>query len=165
MHIPEARLIKHIQTARCEKATEILLIWRDVEMAERYGYMEFILYSIKGGVVVEGVTKFKYMGRPLDQMDDELMAVRQNVKQARRLWGRLGEMIRREGAEPIVVEILYREVTQVVLLFVSETWLILAAMEIILEGTHTSFLRQITGNWVWWKTDGTWDTPAAEEVQ
>ena len=41
-------------------------------------------------------------------------------------------------------EILYREVAQVVLIFGSETWLLLAKIERKVEGTHAFFLRQIS---------------------
>ena len=57
--------------------------------------MEFRLYRRKGDALVEGMVQLKYLGRPLDQMDDDWLMVRQNVKQARRVWGRLGKMLRR----------------------------------------------------------------------
>ena len=40
---------------------------------------------------------------------------------ARLVWGRLGELLRREGADPKVAEIFYRAVIQAVLLFGAET--------------------------------------------
>ena len=33
--------------------------------------MEFILYGMEEGVLVEGVAQFEYLGRPLDQTDDD----------------------------------------------------------------------------------------------
>ena len=39
----------------------------------------------------------------------------------------------------------YRAVEQAVLLFGSETWVLLASMERKVEGTHTCFLQNITG--------------------
>ena len=43
IHIPAALLMKHRWTSRCEKAMEILLRQRDIEMAERCGDMELRL--------------------------------------------------------------------------------------------------------------------------
>ena len=43
--MPEAQLIKHRCMARCEKAMEMQIMRRDVEMAEKYRDMEFSLYG------------------------------------------------------------------------------------------------------------------------
>ena len=42
-------------------------------------------------------------------------------------------------------EFFYKAVVQAILLYGSETWLLLAAMERKVEGIYTEFLRQITG--------------------
>ena len=42
--MPEARLMKHIQTDRREKATAMWIRWKDVDMTERCGEMESSLY-------------------------------------------------------------------------------------------------------------------------
>ena len=57
-------------------------------MAERSGEKEFKLYGREGYALVEGVTQFKYLGNPLDQMDDECPVVQRNVQRAGRVWGR-----------------------------------------------------------------------------
>ena len=64
-----------------------------------------------------------------------------------------------------MAEMLYRSVVQAVLLFVSETWVLLASMGITMEGTHTGFMRQITVKKVQRKSYGTWSSPKAEEVK
>ena len=64
-----------------------------------------------------------------------------------------------------MASVLFRAVTQAVLLFGSETLVLFMAMERTVEGTHTGFLRQITDKRVWWKSDGMWVTPRAEVVQ
>ena len=93
------------------------LRWRDLETAERCGEMEFILYGREVDALVEGVAKFKYLGRPLDKMYHDWPAVRRNFKWEWRFWGRLGKLLRREGAEPKAEAMLYRAVKQAVLLF------------------------------------------------
>ena len=52
-----------------------------------------------------------------------------------------------------------------VILYGSESWVLLVAMEITVEGTHTGFLIQITLKWALQKADVMWYTPRAEEVQ
>ena len=47
MHIPAAELFKHMQLDKCNKATEIRLRRRDVDMAERCGEMEFSLEGVE----------------------------------------------------------------------------------------------------------------------
>ena len=46
--------------------------------------------------------------------------------------------------------------TQAVILFVSDTWILSAAMERTVEGTHTGFLRKILGKQARRKLDRTW---------
>ena len=47
---------------------------------------------------MEGVAKFMYLGRPLYQTDDDWLIVWWDISQERRFWGRLGKILRREGA-------------------------------------------------------------------
>ena len=42
-------------------------------MDNRCEKIEFRLYGREGGVLVEVVTQFEYLGRPLDQTDDECL--------------------------------------------------------------------------------------------
>ena len=74
------------------------------------------------------MTTFRYLGSPLDQTDDDWPDMRQNSMHASLVWGRLGALLRREGAYPRVAEMFYRAVVQVVLLYRSEMWVLLASM-------------------------------------
>ena len=58
----------------------------------------------------------------------------------------------------------YRAMVQVVLLFGSETWVLLEAMSRKLEGVHMGLLRKITGHKAVRRKDGTWRQVAAEKV-
>ena len=51
------------------------IMQRGVDMAERCWDMESRLYGKEGGALVEGVANFKYLGRPLDQTDDDWLEV------------------------------------------------------------------------------------------
>ena len=59
----------------------------------------------------------------------------------------------------------YRAVAQAILLYGTETWVLLAEIEKKIEGSHTGFIRHITGKQARWIVDGTWDTPRAGVVQ
>ena len=74
-------------------------------MGERCREMEFSLYGRGGDALVEGVSKFKYLGRTLDQTDNAWPATKQNIKRVRTVWGRLGKLLIWEGADPRVVVI------------------------------------------------------------
>ena len=65
------RLFKHRQSDKCHKSTERRLRQRDVEMEARCGEMEFNLDGEEGDKRVENVPTFRYLGRPLDQTDDD----------------------------------------------------------------------------------------------
>ena len=134
-------------------------------MVARYGEMEFSLYWQEGNEVVEGVVNFKYLGRTLDQMDDDWPTVRQNIMRARFSWGRFGTLLQREGADPRVSAMFHRAAEQAVVCFGLETWILLAAVERRVEGAHTGFLRHIMGEQSQQIAEMTWVMPRAEEVQ
>ena len=114
-------------------------------MAERHRDMEFILYGREGDVLVEVVVNFKYLGRPLDQKNDDWTEVQRKINRLRRVWGSLGKMPQREGVDSKVVAMFYRAVVQAVLLFGPESWVLLEAVGRMVEGTHTGFMRKIMG--------------------
>ena len=61
-------------------------------------------------------------------------------------------------------ESFYRAVVQAILLYGSETWVLLASMEKRIEGTHTELLRMITGKRAKQSGDGTWEMLEAEGI-
>ena len=65
---------------------------------------------------MKNVTTFRYLGRSLDQTDDDWPDVRKNIMRARSVWGRLGTLLQREEEEPRVSEIFYRAVMQAIIL-------------------------------------------------
>ena len=94
-------------------------------MAESSEEMEFRLYGSEGETLVEGAAQIKYLGRPLDQTDDNWTEVQRNAKRAQKVWGILGKILQREGADTKVLEMFYRVVVHKVLLFGSESWVAL----------------------------------------
>ena len=76
----------------------------------------------------------------------------------------MGKLLRREGTDPRVEAMFYRVLSQVVLIFGSETWVLSAVMERKLEVTHTDFMRPITGNREQQKVYRRWVTVREEVV-
>ena len=74
----------------------------------------------------------------------------------RKVWGRLGKFLRREGADPIISEKFYHTLVQAVILFGYETWVLTAEIMQNLEGEHVVFLWQVTGMKALRLGDKTW---------
>ena len=64
-----------------------------------------------------------------------------------------------------MLAIFYWAVVQDILLYRSETWVILASMEKRVWGTHMEFLRLITGKQVRRLGDGKWETLGPQGVR
>ena len=81
------------------------------------------------------------------------------------VWGRLGTLLIQEGADPIVAEMFYREVVQAILMYGSETWVLLAEMERKVKGVHTCFSRHIMGKQERQVGDRVWEMPGVEVLR
>jgi hypothetical protein len=68
------------------------------------------------GTVLEQVKVFKYLGRLLAQDDDDAQAIRQQLRKARGVWARVGQVLRGENATPWVATKFYKAVVQAILL-------------------------------------------------
>ena len=62
----------------------------------------------------------------LDRSDDDWSAVRRNIRKARHIWGFLGEILRWEGVDLILLEEFYCAIVKSVLLFGAETWFLIS---------------------------------------
>ena len=101
------------------------------------------------GKPIESVTEFKYLGRILTATDDDWPEVVGNLRKVRRSWGRLPRVLGREGADPKVSRDFCIAVTQAVLLFGSETWVLTSRMEKALNIFQSRVARKITGRQTW----------------
>ena len=70
---------------------------------------------------------FKYLGRLIAFDDDYTQAWRGNLAKARRLWARISRVLRAENASARVCGMFYKATVQSVVLFGSETWVLLPA--------------------------------------
>ena len=85
------------------------------------------------------VTEFRYPGRVLTATDNDWPAVAGNIRKARVSWGCLTRVLGREGADPKVSRSFYTAVTQQVLLFGEESWVLTKNIEPALEGVQGRF--------------------------
>ena len=76
------------------------------------------------GENMRAVTEFRYLGRVLTDTDDDWPEVAGNIRKAQASWGRLARVLGREGTDPKVSRSFYTSVTQQVLLFGAELWVL-----------------------------------------
>ena len=88
------------------------------------------------GEALEQVEVFKYLGRLLAQDDDDLQAIRNQMRKARGTWARVGQVLRAENVPPQIAAKFYKAVVQAVLLYGSETWVLSTAALASLKRFH-----------------------------
>ena len=132
----------HPGTAQCNRGAERKIrrlveaeMWESTERA-------FEVY----GAPIKNVTEFMYLGRVLTEKYDNCPAVVGNLGKVRRSWGRLSGILVREGADPTASRAFYTAVTQAVLLFGSETWVLMPRMEKALDSFQSRVARRSRGD-------------------
>ena len=73
------------------------------------------------GAPLKILTAFKYMGRVMTSGYDDWPAVAVNLHKARKGWGRMLQILIREGADPKVSGHFFMTVVQAVLMFGTDT--------------------------------------------
>ena len=115
------------------------------------------------GETLENVTVFRYLGQVLTAGDDYWLAVVGNLGKARKSWVRLLRILIREGADPKVLGKFYKAVSQAVLLFGAETWVLTPSMEWSLSSFQNRVAQRITRRQPRIQGDGSWVYPPLEE--
>ena len=108
------------------------------------------------------VPRFTYLGRVMTVGDDDWPAVAGNLAKARKSWGRMQGVLRREGATPQISRNVFKEVIQQVLLFGVETWVVTPKMERALSAFLHGAARRLTGREARRKKYGEWHYPSLE---
>jgi hypothetical protein len=88
------------------------------------------------GELLEKMVFFQYLRRNLAQDNDSLQAVRNQVKKARGIWARVGQILMAEKTPPLVSAKFYKAVVQSVLLYGSKKWNLSTTALAHLEGFH-----------------------------
>ena len=125
MQVPRRALNeRHPGTAQCLKGAERKRRWLVETETRENSERAFEAY----GAPIESVTVFKYLGRILTATDYDWPEVVGNLGKARRSWVQLSRVLIREVSDPKVSMAFYIAVTQAVLLFGLETWVLTARM-------------------------------------
>jgi hypothetical protein len=123
---------RHIRTKECQVGVE--------RRAQRESAVASALALRRQFTVhedaLERVEVYKYLSRLLAQDDDNAQAIRQQLRKARGVWARVGQVLRGENTSPRVAAKFYKAVVQAVLLYGSETWNLTKAALARLEGFH-----------------------------
>ena len=91
------------------------------------------------------MTAFRYLGRMMTAGDDDCPEVVGNLQKARKSWGWSSQILIREGAYPKVSGHFSKAVTQAVLFFGEETWVLTPRMKRALSSLQHRVSQRLTG--------------------
>ena len=114
------------------------------------------------GKQIESVPRFTYLGRVMTAGDDDWPEVEGDLAKARKSWGRLQGVLRREGATPRISGNFFKAIVQQVLLFGAETWVVTPKMDQALSGFLHGAARRLTGRQARRENDGDWHYPSLQ---
>jgi hypothetical protein len=151
----------HINTKECRAGTERR---HQQDMAIRSALALRQQFTIQDQVL-ERVDVFKYLGRLLSQDDDDVQAVRAQLRKARSTWARVGNVLQAQNVAPRVSAMFYKAVVQSVLLYGSETWVLSKTVMARLEGFHIRAAYKMAKRHVPRRgPDRQWTYPKLEDV-
>ena len=117
-----------------------------------------------GGSEIERVSQFRYLGRILDENDDDSHALLRQLARARTKWARIAAVLRSQGVKPRAMGYFYKAVVQAILLYGSETWVVTENLLKQLQSFHARISRYIKGKHIRQNEDGSWFHPPTAEV-
>jgi hypothetical protein len=117
-----------------------------------------------GDSEINRVTEFKYLGRMLEEHDNDECAVNRQIDRAKKTWGRVGKVLSARGVHCRTMGYFYKAIVQAVLLYGSETWTITDAVMKKLRSFHARVARYICKRHIRPLPDGTWHLPPTSEV-
>jgi hypothetical protein len=88
------------------------------------------------GDVLERVEVYKYLGQMMAQDNNDLQAIRAQLRKARSTWAQVGQVLQSKNASPFDATRFYQAIIQAIFLYVSETWVISWTTLARLEGFH-----------------------------
>jgi hypothetical protein len=151
---------KHQATLDCQQFTKSFKRRKEAKVQKAANETVFKI----NGRPIKCVKEFKYLGRILDDNDDDLPAINRNLNRARWKWGSIGRILSKENANPKSMATFYKAIVQSVLLYGSESWVLTKRMLLSLESFHRRCARFITGRHIIENADGTWTYPGSAET-
>ena len=95
--------------------------------------------------------------------ENDVPAMRRNLKKARKTWGRLRKVLEKEEVSSKVAGMFYQGVVASQLLYGSKTWVLPPSEIRALEGFHVEAARRLTGMKPQ-KVNGVWEYPHSADV-
>jgi hypothetical protein len=126
------RYPRHIHTHVCLLSVERRTQW-DLAVLAALALRK--LFHVEGDML-EKVDLFQYLGWILAQDDDDIWAVRSQIKKAWGIWARVGQVLKADNTLPKISAKFYKAVVQSVLLYGSETWNLTTTALAQLKGFH-----------------------------
>ena len=156
----DANSEKHYASVDCRK---FALVREKEVRAERQVSALQVTFTV-GGEEIERVKQFRYLGRILDEDDDDSFAAGRQLARARAKWRRFGMVLRSEGVNPRAMGYFYKAVVQAVLLYGSETWILTEGLKRQFQSFHSRVARFLTGKHIRPREDGSWHCPPTAGV-
>jgi exonuclease III len=150
----------HKETVDCKKFAERR---RQHFQAKRQESAREVSFTVNG-TSINRVSEFKYLGRILEESDDDAPAANRQLERARERWGRMSRVLAAEGASPKVMGYFYKAIIQAVLLYGSESWTLPDRIIKKFRSFHARVARYITGRHIRELEDGTYFCPPTVEV-
>ena len=104
------------------------------------------------------------LGPVLTAGDGGWLAVEGNLGKARKSWGRLSRILSREGVDPKVSGHFFKAVSQAVLLFGAEMWVLTPRMERALDSLQHRVAQRLARRQPRRRGGGSWAYPSLEEA-
>ena len=92
---------------------------------------------------------FPYLGRTIAYNIIDLAAVYQNLRKAQQCWWIISKVMPKTGATARDHGMLYKAVTQTVLVYMIKSWVMMGDMLKVLEVLHHQVARRIVGMTAW----------------
>ena len=152
---------RHRATLGCQRGAVRLRRLNQIEVNRQV--VQNVSFSVDGSAI-DRETQFKYLGRVLDEKDDDNHAIDRQLKRAKAKWARVGKVLSVQTTDPRVRGYFYKAILQAVLLYGSESWVISEIKLKQLRSFHHRVARYITGRHIKQLADGTYECPPTEEV-
>jgi hypothetical protein len=151
----------HEGSKTCRRMTAQRVQHRVAADGTRAAALRFTAY---GTDELRNVERFKYLGRVLSHDDNDVPAMRRNLKRARGTWTRVAKVLTREEIPAPVAGMFYQAVVAAILLYGSESWVLPPSGLKAIEGFHVEAARRMTGMRPQRRTEGPWAYPHSRDV-
>jgi hypothetical protein len=104
----------------CKKATKMRGTRKDEQVQKM---ARDVVFEVSG-TLIENVKEFVYLGRTVEENDQDEPAIQRSLKRARAKWSKIGRILSREGANPRTMATFYKAIVQSTLLYGAESWVL-----------------------------------------